>query len=439
MPILSTDNAVSAAFDIELTAQDWWLVVEHGVTRINHSASHSTLISMSLDTPFDAFVQNSGTLIGNHAVIWFKNAGGSLFNTAQGIIQSISEIAVVTYSESTRPVEINNAGMIRSDGGLVISTSAGDDIIVNTGRIEARDTDELAIATYEGDDTLINRGTIIGGIELDDGKAENDVFDGRGGYVSGIVKGGRGHDTYIVDQPDIWLFEYKDQGTDHVQSLVSWTLKNDFEELTLLGHEDLSGKGNHANNVLNGNSGNNTISGLRGNDALWGMAGDDRLIGNLGHDTLDGGDGDDFLAGRDGADVLRGGDGNDVLRAGPHQDVLDGGYGADTLHGGGGGDTLTGGQGEDVFVFDAEAQSGRTYSVRDKILDFEDGWDLFDLRTFGLTFARTGFTGTKPEVRFTALGDSDSQLRMDIDGDGVDDMRVDILGVRGLTLNDLIL
>ena len=436
MPILSTDKAVAAAFDIELTTEDWWLVVENGVTRVNHNTGHSAVVSMFNGAPFDAFVQNSGSLIGNHAGVWFKYNGGTLFNMASGVIHSVSDMAVVAYSESTADVEINNAGLIKASSGLAISTGAAGDTIVNHGRIEGKHSNTIAIEANDGDDILVNTGFVLGGVELGNGV---DLFDGRGGTITGIVKGGHGDDVYIVDQTDIWLFEYKVQGTDLVQSLVDWTLKNDFENLTLLGHHNLTGRGNHDSNVLTGNEGDNTLLGLRGDDVLSGEGGNDTLIGHVGLDTLNGGDGDDFLAGRDGADVLNGNDGDDVLRGGAHIDVLDGGAGRDTLHGGGGGDTLTGGADEDVFIFDAEAQSGQTYSIRDKITDFEDGLDLLDVSAFGVTFARTGFTGTMPEVRFTKIGSVDSQLRIDTDGDGIDNMRVDILGVRGLTLNDLIL
>jgi Ca2+-binding RTX toxin-like protein len=348
-------------------------------------------------------------------------------------------MAIVAFSESDMALEINNAGLIRSSRSTAVSGSDAADTIINTGVIEAAAGSGVAVALYGGTDHVINRGLILGDVELSSTSSHRDLFDGRGGIVTGEVRAGRGHDTYIVDQADITLLEKADEGIDEVRALVSWTLGAHFETLTLLGSAAIDGTGTLGDNEITGNSGANTLSGLRGHDLIRGGGGDDRLIGHRGNDTLMGDDGDDFLAGRDGYNDLRGGDGDDVLKAGQHQDRLDGGSGADTLNGGPGGDTLTGGDGADVFEFTVMRHSLLSQSERDVILDFQDNVDRIDLSAFDLTFAKDGFTGTMPEVRYTNMGSDDIQVRVDLDADGINDMRIDILGVRGLTINDLIL
>ena len=60
--------------------------------------------------------------------------------------------------------------------------------------------------------------------------------------------------------------EYANEGTDLVQSSVTWTLGANLENLTLTGTATSHGTGNTANNILTGNRANNILTGLGGND-----------------------------------------------------------------------------------------------------------------------------------------------------------------------------
>jgi Ca2+-binding RTX toxin-like protein len=83
-----------------------------------------------------------------------------------------------------------------------------------------------------------------------------------------------------------------------VQSLSTYTLGSNVENLTLTGTGAINGTGNSLNNQLTGNSANNVLSGANGNDTLR---------GGLGNDTTNGGSGNDtFLFGRgEGQDLVQ--------------------------------------------------------------------------------------------------------------------------------------
>ncbi len=103
--------------------------------------------------------------------------------------------------------------------------------------------------------------------------------------------------------------------------------------------------GNSLNNALNGTAGADRINGHGGNDKIHAKSGNDYLVGEAGND---------WLYGESGQDTLIGGAGSDVLSGGSHADT---------------------------FRF-----SGKWGS--DKILDFQDGIDLIDLRGTGLNFEK---------------------------------------------------
>jgi Ca2+-binding RTX toxin-like protein len=199
--------------------------------------------------------------------------------------------------------------------------------------------------------TFLANNTLSGG-------AGNDRLDGGAG--SDTMTGGTGDDTYVVNQAGDVITENLNEGTDTVESSVSYTLGSNLENLMLTGTANLTGTGNTLNNIMIGNSGanamdggsgNDTLDGGAGNDTLQGGTADDTLIGGLGDDVLSAGSGNDVLDGGDGADTLDGGSGDDIVRGGAGNDILSGGSGADQMTGGTGNDTLAGGAGNDLYNF----------------------------------------------------------------------------------------
>jgi Ca2+-binding RTX toxin-like protein len=109
------------------------------------------------------------------------------------------------------------------------------------------------------------------------GNSANNVLNGGAGIDT--LKGGLGNDIYIVDNINDKVIELANEGTDLVQSSVTYTLSDNIENLTLVGATAaINGTGNILNNVINGNAGNNVLNGGSGADTMTGGAGSDTYI-----------------------------------------------------------------------------------------------------------------------------------------------------------------
>jgi len=218
------------------------------------------------------------------------------------------------------------------------------------------------------------------------GNSGSNVLNGMAG--SDTLIGGAGNDTYVVDNIGDVVVEKAGEGTDTVQSGVSYTLSDNVENLVLTGSANTAGTGNELDNVITGNTGSNVLSGGAGNDTLSGGAGNDVLDGGSGADRLDGGTGNDTYVVDEAGDLVTeaAGAGLDTVNAGidytlganlenltltgtgntngigneldntitgnAGDNSLAGGAGNDTLDGGAGADRLDGGSGNDTYVVD---------------------------------------------------------------------------------------
>ena len=130
------------------------------------------------------------------------------------------------------------------------------------------------------------------------------------------MTGTAGNDTFVVDHVGDTITEGVNQGTDTIQSGVSYNLPENVENISLTGILDINSFGNVLDNTMAGNAGDNQLGGSDGNDTLNGGAGHDTLFGDNGDDVLIGGAGNDRLEGSTGTDTLAGGAGDDTYTLG---------------------------------------------------------------------------------------------------------------------------
>jgi Ca2+-binding RTX toxin-like protein len=139
------------------------------------------------------------------------------------------------------------------------------------------------------------------------GAAGNDTLDG--GVGADAMVGGAGNDVYMVDNTADKTTENAAEGTDTVQSAVTWTLGANLENLTLTGAAAINGTGNTLSNALVGNGAANTLVGGGGNDSYRGGAGADVLTASVAASN------DVYIWGRgEGADTLSDAGGVDQLQ-----------------------------------------------------------------------------------------------------------------------------
>ena len=234
----------------------------------------------------------------------------------------------------------------------VLTGGAGNDIyVVGTGDtvVEAAgggtDTVQSAITWTLGNH--IENLTLSGSAAIDGtGNALNNILRGNG--AANVLTGGAGNDTYVVGAGDT-VVEAAGDGTDTVQSAITWTLGNYIENLLLTGNSAINGTGNTLNNVLNGNSAANVLTGGAGNDTYVVGTGDTvveaagagtdtvksavtwtlgNYIENLvltGNSAINGTGNtlDNVLTGNSAANVLTGGAGNDIYVVGTGDTVVE--------------------------------------------------------------------------------------------------------------------
>ncbi len=178
-----------------------------------------------------------------------------------------------------------NAGNNTLDGKVGADTmigGAGNDtyLVDSTGDVvtegSAAGTDTIIASLTYSIDTLTNiENLTLSGIGNFDatgntgansltGNTGNNTLDGGAG--NDTLAGGAGNDTYIVDSTGDVVTELAGQGTDTINSSVTYTLGSNVENLALTGTGNINATGNELDNVLTSNTGNNTLTGGAGND-----------------------------------------------------------------------------------------------------------------------------------------------------------------------------
>ncbi len=271
--------------------------------------SYDASISFN-DTDTSDSLSYSATLAnGNPLPLWMQ------FNTATGFITGTPSLAdrgtyalIVTVTDShglsvSAPLTI---AVILFDAGKLLVNTAGNDTLIGTLSNDtvtyyhsaAPVTVSLAIATQQdtggaGLDTLTNIDNLIGSDYNDRlvGDAKNNILDGgigndtlNGNLGADTLIGGLGDDYYLVDDEADTIIENINEGTDTINSNMTYTLLANVENLTLRDASAINGTGNELANTITGNAAANQLNGGAGNDKLNGAAGADSLIGGLGDD-----------------------------------------------------------------------------------------------------------------------------------------------------------
>jgi Ca2+-binding RTX toxin-like protein len=206
------------------------------------------------------------------------------------------------------------------------------------------------------------------------------------------MAGGQGDDSYLVENLGDVVIEASGEGNDVVYTWVNIASRFDnVERATIIGPGDLIITGNVLANRLYGNDNNNIHIGLEGDDIIGGLAGNDTIIGGAGRDLL------------------------------------------------------TGGAGADSFVYQAITDSGTTGATRDIIYDFTQGQDLIDLSAIDAItgggddafnfIGNSAFSNTAGELRYDYQGGY-TIISMDVNGDGIADSQITLVGNIPLILSD---
>lgn len=388
-------EAASAGIDTIMAGVTWTL----GSNIENLVLTGTTAINATGNTLNNVLTGNSAanTLSGGTgADTMIGGAGDDIY-----VVDNAADIVTENASEGTDLVQ----------SGVTYTLAANVENLTMTGTTAINGTGNALDNVLTGN-TAAN--TLTGG-------AGNDTLNG--GTGADTMVGGAGNDTYVIDNAADVVTEALSEGTDLVQSSVTYTLASNAENLTLTGTTAINGTGNALDNILIGNSANNTLTGGDGNDTINGGTGNDTMVGGLGDDvyvvnvstdvvteaasagndtiqsavtltlttnvenlvltgtTAINGTGNtlnNLIRGNTAINTLNGGTGNDILEGGDGNDILTDTSGSALFNGGAGADVITGGAGAEVFLGGLDNDTYTTAGGNDVILfNKGDGQDTF--------------------------------------------------------------
>jgi|GEM_PF-973220 len=310
----------------------------------------------------------------------------------------------VDYSSSTGSVLANLSSSAVLLKGISVAAGAaqdglgGTDILTSIEKIIGSSQDDwlvggTAAETFiagAGNDTIIagdGNDTLIGG-------AGADYLDGQGG--DNIVS--------YADSPSAVFINISPYNNVNLNGniLAAYTGMDGWGSVD--SYANIKGiVGSAYDDWLLGSDLSDSIRGGAGNDHIIGSWGNDTMIGDAGNDYIDGNGGNNTVAysssvmgvtvnlstqsASDGfgyTDTLIG---INNVTGSDYADTIIGDGTANIIRAGKGNDLVTGGAGADTFVF-ANGEGA------DRITDYEDGVDHFELKALGISYAGLSFTDT---------------------------------------------
>jgi trimeric autotransporter adhesin len=344
-------------------ADDTYVVDATGDVVTELAGGGTDEVQSSVTEILDAEVEKL-TLTGTSAI---NGTGNTLANTITG------NSAANTLS----------GGAVPGIGGDTMTGGLGDDIYVvdatgdSVTESGSQGTDKVESSINYTLVTNVEKLTLTGTAAINGtGNILNNTILGNTGKnrLSGLegndsMTGGKDDDTYVVDATGDLVTEVLNEGSDKVESDVTYTLGANVENLTLTGttvdantNLGINGTGNALANTIIGNTVANTLNGSTGNDTMTGGTGNDIYVvdatGDVITELASGGTDEEQSSVTETLDAqvenltLTGtnainGTGNDLPNA------IKGNTGANTLIGLDGNDSMTGGAGNDIYVVNA--------------------------------------------------------------------------------------
>lgn len=486
--ILLNENLLSAGFvagsDLDGDALIYSIVggADKAKFTINATTGELRFITApDFETPVDSLKTAGGLTNGSNTyevIVQVQDGpsgvAGTLKSLTQTITVSIGDVPGITIngtanndtlgpSGTTSEADTLNgfAGNDILDGGKgadIMNGGLGDDTyyvdhvsdLANENAGEGTDTVIASVSytlganvenlTLAGAAAINATGNVLNNVLI--GNTAANILDGGAG--NDTLTGGVGNDVYIVDSALDVATELDGQGTDRVESTVSWTLNNFVENLTLKGLAAINGTGNALANTIVGNAAANVLTGNEGNDWLDGGKGADTLVGGIGNDTyivdntgdivteLLGGGTDSVtssvtytlsanvenltLSGL-GAINGTGNDLNNIITGNAGANVLTGGAGNDTLKGGAGIDTMIGGTGSDFYYVDSASEivMENVGEGNDTVISTGDGTILWS-NVENLTLSGSALVGTGNDLNNVITGTSGANTLIGLAG-----------------------
>lgn len=362
-----------------------FVVDNAGDTVDGNLAGDEVRSSINWDLAVNTTDVNNLTLTGSSNLNGVGNGNGNSItgNSGNNTLTGLGGDDVLSGGDGNDTLDggTGNDGMI---GGIGNDTFLVDSIFDTVSELAGQGTDTVISSvdfTLSGNvENLIITGaaeTAVGdaGTNVITGNANNNTIDGQGG--ADAMSGGLGNDLYIVDNAGDQVFEGTGEGTDTVQSTVSYTLgaTSEVEILNLMGTNNINGFGNTLANTITGNLANNTLDGGAGIDTLVGGTGNDTYVTDNPGDVLSelAGEGTDtviagytFTIAPDFENLTLSGTGDFNATGNAVNNTLVGNSGNNTLDGLAGADSMEGGAGDDYFIVD---------NTGDVATDFGGGFD----------------------------------------------------------------